>query len=212
MTFDDLSRRTGIEIPPLLQQLLASGPPDLAGFPDFEGLDAEQAANDLDEWLDAKWQDGRRFLPFAQSGAGDAYCLVPLDGGAVGVAFVWHDNEESSVGHGSFADFVCAKFLEAFVDLSYLGDWDLSEPEMAERIATDVATVTAFMDDAETAAYLQALSRQPLVSRPFKTGPRARPEQVPSLMPQAEFEEDLKRFTLQDSAPFLVKARWDIEG
>jgi hypothetical protein len=125
MSFDDLSRRTGIEIPPLLAQLLAGGPPELASFSDFEWIDAAEAAGTIDEWLDAKWQDGRRFLPFAQSGAGDAYCLMPLDGtgtgtgggDTVGVAFVWHDAEESRIEHASFSDFVCAKFLQTFADM-----------------------------------------------------------------------------------------------
>lgn len=209
MSFDALSRRTGIEIPPLLAQWLAGGPPALACLGDFEWTDASEAAATIDEWLDAKWQDGRRFLPFAQSGAGDAYCLAPLEGGTVGVAFVWHDSDESSVGYASFADFVCARFLESFADLSFLEDWDLEEDEMAGRVIADVATVTAFMD-ADTAAWLQGLSRQPIESRAYKTGPRARPEQVPSLISQAQLEEELKRFERQDAKFFPVRPRWEI--
>ncbi|MGJ7554479.1 SMI1/KNR4 family protein [Variovorax sp. RB3P1] len=209
MTFDDLSVRTGIALPALLRQLIAHAPQALGSTYDFEWLSAAEAASVLDEWLDAKWQSGQRFLPFAQSGAGDAYCLVPLAGDAVGVAFVWHDAEESRTDHGSFTDFVCAKFLESFADLSHLEDDDLSEEEMAARVIDDVASVAAFMD-AETAAWLQALSRRPVESRPFKAGPRAQPEQVPSLISQAQREEELARFQLQGAKPFAVKPRWEI--
>lgn len=209
MTFDDLSARTGIALPALLRQLIAHAPQALGSTYDFEWLSAAQAAGVLDEWLDAKWQGGRRFLPFAQSGGGDAYCLVPLEGGAVGVAFVWHDAEESRTDHGAFTHFVCAKFLESFADLSYLEDGDLSEEEMAARLVDDVASVAAFMDT-ETAAWLQALSRQPVESRPFRAGPRAKPEQVPSLISQARLDEELARFQRKDAEPFAVKPRWEI--
>ncbi|SEJ89303.1 hypothetical protein SAMN05444746_104274 [Variovorax sp. OK212] len=217
MSFDDLSRRTGIEIPPLLAQLLAGGPPALASFSDFEWIDAAEAAGTVDEWLDAKWQDGRRFLPFAQSGAGDAYCLMPLDGtgtgtgggDTVGVAFVWHDAEESRIEHASFSDFVCAKFLQTFADMSWLEESDLSEEEMAERVVADVAAVSAFMD-AGTAAWLQALSRLPIEQRPYKAGPRARPEPVPSLIPQDRMDEELLRFERPHAEAFPVKPRWEI--
>jgi hypothetical protein len=209
MDFSDLSRRTGIDIPPLLAHLLAAGQPELASFSDFEWIDAAEVASTLDEWLDAKWQGGRRFLPFAQSGAGDAYCLAPLEDGSVGVALVWHDADESRIDHASFSDFVCAKLLQTFGDLSWLEEADLAEEEMAERVVADVATVTAFMD-AETAAWLQALSRLPIEQRPYRTGPRARPEPVLSLIPQDRMDEELQRFERQHAAPFPVKARWDI--
>jgi len=207
--FDELSHRTGIALPALLRQLIECGRPTLTSFYDFEWIDAKQATEEVDEWLDAKWQSGRRFLPFAQSGGGDAYCLVPLPDGAVGVALVWHDDEESRADHGTFSDFVCAMFLQTFADLSHLEAWGLSEPEIAERVIADVATVTAFMD-AQTAGWLQRLSRLPIESRPYKAGPRAKPEQVPSLIPQAQLDEELKRFLLQGAEPFAVKPRWEI--
>lgn len=209
LTFGDLSQRTGIALPPLLRQLIDSGQPTLASFYDFEWIDAGQARETLDEWLDAKWQGGRRFLPFAQSGGGDAYCLVPLPGDAVGVSLVWHDDEESRVDHGTFSDFVCAMFLQTFADLSHLDAWDLSGPEIAERVIADVAVVTAFMN-AETAAWLQGLSRLPVESRPYKAGPRAKPEQVPSLISQAQLDDELKRFQLQGAEAFAVTPRWEI--
>lgn len=208
-TFDDLSQRTGIALPPLLRQLIDSGQPTLASFYDFEWIDAGQARETLDEWLDAKWQGGRRFLPFAQSGGGDAYCLVPLSGDAVGVSLVWHDDEESRVDHSTFSDFVCAMFLQTFADLSHLEAWDLSGPEIAERVIADVAVVTAFMD-AKTAGWLQGLSRLPVESRPYKAGPRAKPEQVPSLISQAQLDDELKRFQLQGAEAFAVTPRWEI--
>lgn len=213
LTFGDLSRRTGIALPPLLRQLIDSGQPTLASFYDFEWIDARQAGEILDEWLDAKWQGGRRFLPFAQSGGGDAYCLVPLPGGVVsdvvGVSLVWHDDEQSRVDHGTFSDFVCAMFLQTFADMSHLEAWDLSGPEIAERVIADVGVVTAFMD-AKTAGWLQGLSRLPVESRPYKAGPRAKPEQVPSLISQAQLDEELTRFQLQDSEAFAVTPRWEI--
>ena len=104
--FQALAEQTSLPLPPLLAQLLASGQthygPDwastwrersLQGSPafiswdDFEWQRAEDARTTISDWLNPADQAGRRFLPFGESGAGDAFCLTPLDDGRL--AWPW---------------------------------------------------------------------------------------------------------------------------
>ena len=97
--FQALAEQTGLPLPPLLAQLLASGQTDygpdwpatwrersLQGSPafisweDFEWQRAEDARTTISDWLNPEDQDGRRFLPFGESGAGDAFCAGFLYG------------------------------------------------------------------------------------------------------------------------------------
>lgn len=119
--YETLSTQTGIALPPLLKEFLASGkthygpdwadtwrqrclqdPPLFMSWQDFEWIDAEASREVIEGWLHPGAQNGRSFLPFAQSGAGDAWCLTPLDTHGVGVALVLHDDEASSVAHACF--------------------------------------------------------------------------------------------------------------
>lgn len=201
--YETLSTQTGIALPPLLKEFLASGkthygpdwadtwrqrclqdPPLFMSWQDFEWIDAEASREIIEGWLNPSAQNGRRFLPFAQSGAGDAWCLTPLDTHGVGVALVLHDDEASSVAHACFDDFVCAGFLQAFADLSDQLD-EFSEPEALQLLQADVAQTTRFMTQ-ELGGYLQDFCRRPLEIRPWRDGPRARVRQVASLISQDE--------------------------
>ena len=209
-TYADLSTQTGIALPPLLSDLLASGktvygpdwaatwrqrylqdPPLFMSWQDFEWIDAEASREIIEGWLHPGAQNGRSFLPFAQSGAGDAWCLTPLDTHGVGVALVLHDDEASSLSHACFDDFVCAGFLQAFADLSDQLD-ELSEPEALQLLQADVAQTTRFMTQ-ELGGYLQDFCRRPLEIRPWRDGPRARVRQVASLISQDELAAELDR-------------------
>lgn len=94
--FEVLSSEVGIVLPDLLRKLLGSGKTEYASewqstwrdrmlqgaapfssLYDFEWIDAIQARQEIERWLNPKVQNGKNFLPFAQSGAGDAYCLLP---------------------------------------------------------------------------------------------------------------------------------------
>ena len=144
--FERLAETAGIALPAELRRLLAEGrtrygnsredwskgwreytlsaQPALSCAYDFEWIDGQQAGDVIEEWLDPAYQDGRRFLPFAQSGAGDAYCLTPLQDGQVGVALVWHDRESSEVENLSFAGFAYRLLVESAQDIEHLLDDD----------------------------------------------------------------------------------------
>ena len=227
-TYANLSIQTGIALPPLLSDLLASGktvygpdwaatwrqrclqdPPLFMSWQDFEWIDAEASREIIEGWLHPGAQNGRSFLPFAQSGAGDAWCLTPLDTHGVGVALVLHDDEASSLSHACFDDFVCAGFLQAFADLSDQLD-EFSEPEALQLLRADVAQTTRFMTQ-ELGAYLQDFCRRPLEIRPWRDGPRARVRQVASLISQDELAAELDRLPAVDLS-FPVVARWEVRS
>jgi hypothetical protein len=224
--YQQLSVDTGITLPALLRDFLASdltvygpdwastwrqrylqSPPLLTSFWDFEWLCAQESRDVIEAWLNPVAQQGRRFLPFAQTGAGDAWCLMPMGGDKVGVALVWHDAAESSIDYQCFDDFVCAGFLNAFADLGQAPE-GFSPTEVLQSLRTDVLQATRFME-AGLAAYLQATSDMPVVLRAFQDGPRARPRQVSSLLSQHALEMALQKLAPPGMA-FPVMARWEI--
>ncbi|NVE01448.1 SMI1/KNR4 family protein [Massilia sp. BJB1822] len=226
--FEALASQTGISLPPLLKNLLAFGKTAygsdwsatwrermLAGGPaficwyDFEWLDAADARREVGEWLNPEAQDGKRFLPFAQSGAGDAYCLMPVDENSVGVALIFHDRETSRMIHRSFEDFVIAGYLECFANLDHLADDDFSEDEILQCLKADVHGVTALMTEKQ-GAYLRSLCEQELAKREFHPGPKARPEHVLSLISQEQLEKELAAVPMPDLAPFSITAAWEL--
>lgn len=225
--YEALSADTGIALPPLLRAFLASGhtvygpdwaatwrqrclqdPPLLTSLGDFEWLSAQDSREVVQQWLNPQAQGGRRFLPFAQTGAGDAWCLTPWGEGAVGVALVLHDAAHSRVLHRTFDDFVQAGVLAACAELGQ-GLPDFSDAELLQSLQADVARVTAAME-AGPAAALQALCRRPLALREFRDGPRARPRQVRALLSQDELAVALAALPAVDLA-FPVVARWELE-
>lgn len=149
--FQPLAQSCGIALPDLLVRLLAEGKtrygkdredwqkewrnyslsaqPALSCVYDLEWIDAQEAAEFVEQWLNPDYQNGRRFLPFAQSGAGDAYCLTPMADGQMGVAFIWHDQTFSEVESLSFAEFVYRLLVESARDVEHQleSDFDLSD-------------------------------------------------------------------------------------
>ncbi|WP_050409114.1 SMI1/KNR4 family protein [Massilia sp. NR 4-1] len=226
--FEVLASQTGISLPPLLKTLLASGKTAygqdwsaiwrekmLAGGPafiswyDFEWIDAADAQREVGEWLNPAAQSGKRFLPFAQSGAGDAYCLMPIDEKSTGVALIFHDRETSRMIHRSFEDFLIAGYLECFANLDHLADDGFSADEILQCVKADVRGVSALMEE-KPGAYLRSLCEQALARREFRHGPKARPEQVLSLISQEQLERELAAFPAPDMAPFRITAAWEL--
>ncbi|WP_176461329.1 SMI1/KNR4 family protein [Bordetella genomosp. 1] len=213
-TFTDIARQAGFELPPELAAWYRSGvagTPDgaaMAAVYDFEWLDPEDSQRDIDEWLNPAAQNGNRYFPFAQSGAGDAYCLVRLADGREGVACVWHDDDESRLDHASFADFVAASHLSSFADLSHL-DGDADDLAAAVRASLNSSTAALPAPHAEA---LLAPARQAVTQQPYKTGPKARPTLVPALLPQDDAEARAARFRVPEPVVFGVVAQWEIEA
>jgi hypothetical protein len=225
--FESLAQETGISLPPLLQRLLASGrtvygpdwrttwrerslkcpPPLVSGF-DFEWLTARDSRECVVDWLNPAFQGGRRFLPFAQNGAGDAYCLVPLDDMAVGVSLVAHDDDHSRVAHASFSDFVCVSFLDTFANLSHLLG-ERPEQEALDVLRADVSHVAKGMDP-ETGDYLRSFLDLAAVWRTPAPGCMAAPREQLSLIDQHRLAMEHARFPAPPLAPFEVVARWEV--
>ncbi|MDZ7867072.1 SMI1/KNR4 family protein [Acidovorax sp.] len=225
---DALAADTGIALPPLLRHLVAGGataygpdwaatwrerclsaPPPLISCGDFEWLDAQGVRTTAEEWLNPAYQNGQRLVPFAETGAGDAWCLLPLEGSPEpGVALVRHDSGASEVGYRSFQDFACVQLLRALADLSdWTGEDGFTTAQACQVVRNDVDQVAAGMH-AATGAWLRALSRAQPLLREVRDGPRCPPRTVPSLVSQSALLEALERFSPPDVA-LAITARWE---
>ncbi len=226
---DALAADTGMPLPPLLRHLVAqdatvygpdwsrtwrerclSAPPPLISCSDLEWLDAAGVQAVSREWLDPAFQNGQRFVPFAESGAGDAWCLVPLpDSAEPGVALVLHDSDVSEVAYRSFSDFACVQLLQALADLSpWLEDDGFTLEQACRIVRADVDQVASGMD-AATGAWLQALSHAAPQAREEQDSPRIRPHSLPSLVSQATLEAALRRFPPPGVPALSIVARWE---
>lgn len=225
-----VSADTGLALPPLLRHLVANdatvygpdwartwrerclghAPPPLISCYEVEWLDAAGIHTTAAEWLNPAFQQGQRFVPFAENGAGDAWCLVPLAGTPEpGVALVAHDSEESEMAYRSLADFACAQLLQAMADLSHwVQDERLSVDEACQVVRTDVAQVAACLD-AATGRWLCALSQVQPQWREVCHGPRARPRTVLSLLPDTALQDALTRFPPPDAPALAITAPWE---
>ena len=227
--FESLADQTGIALPDLLRALIADDlthygpdwkntwkqrlldkPPAFSICWDFEWAEPDICAEEIDDWLNPESQQGRCFLPFAQSGAGDLYCLMPYEDANghrhVGVAFVWHDDDESEIEHASFEDFACSQVLNALVDLRQLSQ-SFSTEEVLQIVQKDVHQITQHMAE-DRKQWLRSLCAGPLTQRDFRCGPKAPVEKVWSLISQELLEDELAKFTSPEIR-FPVTARWD---
>lgn len=169
VTFFELAEQCEIALPDALRCLLNDGKTRygtdvadwrkqwrtymLAGEPafccvyDFEWLHPARASEVIEGWLNPTYQNGRKFLPFAESGAGDAYCLMPMTGGQIGVARIWHDKECSSIDDASFAAFAYRILIESAWDCKHLLSEDFSIDEARECVIADMRSVATYLPD-----------------------------------------------------------------
>lgn len=212
-SFDALSASTGIALPATLRRLIDSGAASyddpertaMAALYDFEWLSAQEAQQVIAGWLNPVKQNGNLFLPFARSGAGDAYCLVRLRGGEEGVCMVWHDADTSALHYASFDQFVVGEYLNVFAELDLLDDDD-GDPVALLR--ADVARVSALLDPALQGVLLGCLDKTP-AEYPYQQGPKARVEMVRALIGQEELNAMNAAVCVPDPVVFDVVARWD---
>ena len=185
-------------------------PPPLISCSDFEWLTADDSRNTIEEWLNPAFQHGRRYLPFAQSGAGDAWCLVPVDEESpAGVALIRHDTEMSELGYRSFSDFVCVQFLQAFSDMDHLVASDgFSAEEACQIVRADALQVAQGMNT-QTAAWLQSLCNAAPKMHGAEEECGTLPRPVLSLISAPQLATELARFAQPDTRPWPVVARWN---
>ncbi|WP_416048767.1 SMI1/KNR4 family protein [Cupriavidus basilensis] len=179
-TFSALADASGITLPAMLRQLIDTGrtgygadievwrtdwkastlaaQPVLSCVYDLEWIDAKQAGESIAKWLNPAFQHGRRFLPFAQTGAGDAYCLTPLANGDIGVALVWHDRGTSRIEAVSFAAFVYEALVCSAADFSHLLDDDYSPAEAVQCVAANIEALRGYLPEAMRAGLARVLA------------------------------------------------------
>ncbi len=221
-----LARDTGITPPTMLERLFYDGktryganhqewkatwkyrmlnsPPAMICVNDFEWLDEEDVQANL-RWLCPKYQGGRQFLPFAQSGAGDVYALTPTAGGGLGVAYISHDTGEGQMEAQSFHDFVFIRLAETLGDFSHLAD-ELTEDEARQCVIADVSSLLHYMPE-HHAAMLAPFSGRQLAHAEVACGRRK--ETVPCLITPDEVEALLSAIDKPDVSAWPVKPRWE---
>ncbi|QEI04957.1 SMI1/KNR4 family protein [Pigmentiphaga aceris] len=213
-TFTDIARQAGFTLPDTLAAWYGAGMTNsddiraMAPVYDFEWISPASAQQTMEEWLNPAAQHGNRFFPFAESGAGDAYCLVKLADGREGVAQVWHDSDTSSIEYASFADFVAATHLESYADLSHLSKAD---DALSVFVRASLVRSTPALPAAHTEAMLTP-AQEEVSQRPFKSGPKARPQMVPALLAQEDAESRAAGFMMAAPVEFGVVPRWEIDA
>lgn len=228
-TYAALAQTTGIALPDLLQRLLADGLADygtdvrdwvadwkthtLAAQPvlscvyDFEWITAADAQENITDWLNPAYQQGRRFLPFAQTGAGDLYCLTPLSpmtaadegAGDIGVALVWHDDDTSAISAASFDAFVFAALVHSATDVSHLTDEGFSAAEAMQCVLTNIQALAPLLPPAMQAPLEHVAQR-------ITAGEEAAGD---ALISASTAQAALALLPAVADAPFPVRARWE---
>ena len=168
-TYAELAEASGIALPGALRQLIDAGltgygdieawrsdwkgntlaaRPVLSCMADLEWIDAGQASETVQEWLNPAYQHGRRFLPFAETGAGDAYCLTPTADGGIGVALVWHDSDDARIEWASFDAFAFDALLRSAQDCTHLIEDGFSPEESVTCVRENIHVLKAYLPDA----------------------------------------------------------------
>ncbi|WMD21722.1 SMI1/KNR4 family protein [Achromobacter seleniivolatilans] len=220
-SYPELAASCGIALPPLLARLIDAGlagyGPDvkawvanwkahtLAAQPvlscvyDLEWIPASEAAENIEEWLNPVFQQGRRFLPFAQTGAGDLYCLMPLANGDIGVALAWHDSGDCEIQAASFDAFIYGSLVRSAADISHLIDGDFTVAEAALCLASNIDALSKYLPEPHSLELerIRALALS-----------RAQAGEA-TLISQDTAQAALALLPVVQDAPFELLARWE---
>lgn len=180
---------------------MLNSPPALISVYDFEWIDADHSQEVITNWLNPDWHNGMRFFPFAQSGAGDSYCLVPVSDDVLAVAFIWHDSDRHYWCGRSFDEFVHLKMIETCADFSHLVGDGFSKQDAHRCLLADLATVVRSLPQ-RLAERLQSMSSRPILTR------IERGEEIPSLMSKQELDEEEANVSLTGLPPLNVAPRY----
>lgn len=224
--YEALATNLGFDVPPLLQgwiasgltsypqnlgttmsQFLAENPRALTSVWDLEWSTLDHVRETVDDWLTAEHQDGVRFLPFAQSGAGDAYALVAMPDGRTGCGMIWHDDETSEIAHADFASWAAAQLADAMVDLRQLQDV-VADGAVASVVRADVASVAPFLTT-DAASLLTTWAARDVLTRDVKPAPARAAESVPSLIAHDELTDIDVLVALPEPFEVAVRGAWE---
>ncbi|BBB68354.1 hypothetical protein UNDYM_4101 [Undibacterium sp. YM2] len=229
-----LAQAANIELPSILQALYRDGmtsygkdradwqanwehylleaPPALASSYDLEWLDAEAIAETINGWLHPQSQNGRSFFPFAQSGAGDVFCLTAHEDEHEGeciVVYIWHDSDAHTIEAFSFADFIYSRLIKAMTDMSHLLD-DLSSADNARLcLLADIRRMTAYLP-ADDATRLQAYLERPVIEVEVSYGRHI--ERVPCLITDEDYKLLMQGKRASERWPVNIVDRWDVQS
>ncbi len=186
---------------------LLTDPPALASTYDYEWLDETSIFETMDEWLSPQWQGGRRFLPFAQTGAGDIFCLTAIQDASPSVACIRHDSGTGETEAASFIDFVYRKLVEALTDYRHLSDAGFSVEEGSRCLIADIKALAPYLPLKQAEALLGYCNRSPQQSERTEGCKTAF---VPSLA--SKEEASMARLLARDylAVSFAITPRWEI--
>ena len=188
MTLSDIERHYGFTYPPLYKQLEHDGmlnvgeygpawyqqvyptlkdrPTLLLHADDFELLSVTAVAQALDELADPddyrQIDPALRFIPFAQTGAGDHYCFFASgqQDADLPVVLLWHDQEEAQHLARNLADFLFLMLLQSMADQDTYNE--VSDEEFREQLEKTMGTHARYLT-ARQAEVLQALLARDII-------------------------------------------------
>lgn len=173
--------------------------PVLSCMDDLEWIDAAQARETAEDWLNPGYQHGRRFLPFAETGAGDAYCLTPSAGGSLGVALIWHDSGEARVEWASFEAFVYDALVRSAADIGHLVEDGFTAGEAVACVTANIGVLKEYLPRAMQAGLDRLMAEAPPIPADGST----------TWVDEACADAALAHLPPVEDAPFEVMPRWE---
>ncbi|MGK5058649.1 SMI1/KNR4 family protein [Janthinobacterium sp. LB2P49] len=150
----------------LVYPTLTDRPTLLLHADDFELLNIEAVADAVDTLLDAddyrKIDPAFRFIPFAQTGAGDHYCFF-VSGqhdGEMPIVLLWHDQNEAQYLAKNLHDFLFHMLLNSMADQDTYNE--VSDEEFRDQLAKTLGTHARYLSS-EQAQILQTLLSRDII-------------------------------------------------
>lgn len=218
MTLSEIEQQHGFTYPPLYRQLERDGmlavgeygpdwyklvyptlkdkPTLLLHADDFELLNinvvAEEAATLLDGDDYRQIDPALRFIPFAQTGAGDHYCFFASgeQNGDMPVVLLWHDENEAQYLAKNLQDFLFHMLLNSMADLDTYNE--VSDEEFREQLANTLGTHARYLTP-EQAQVLHTLLARDIIDYEVAL-PKGRTEAHRGLLTDVEMASLRGRF------------------
>lgn len=189
MTTSAIEQQHGFEYPALYKQLAQDGMLDVGQYgpdwattvlpklrdnptlllfsSDFELLNLEQAGEVTAELAAPddyrRIKPAYRFIAFAQNGAGDYFCLLPMaqQVNDIPVVFLWHDANEATFLAKNLQDFIFRRIL---TDMAAQDTYnEVSDEEFRRNLAATLKTHRRYLTDQQN-AILTTMLRRPLAN------------------------------------------------
>ncbi|MEG0884558.1 MAG: SMI1/KNR4 family protein [Janthinobacterium sp.] len=150
----------------LVYPTLTERPTLLLHADDFELLSVKAVAAAMEELADPddyrQIDPALRFIPFAQTGAGDHYCFFASSqhAGEMPVVLLWHDQNEARYVAKNLQDFVFHMLLSSMADQDTYNE--VSDEEFKEQLTTTLGTHARYLTP-EQAQILQTLLARDII-------------------------------------------------